>query len=84
MNNIFVPTLIVVVPVLLFLIMYFLAPVDTRHTDLGNEKKHDPAGLGVMPMTRGVRWSLYTLRGYLVLMGLLVIYHVAHVAGCFK
>ena len=45
------------------------------------ERKVDLARLGPMAMTRTVRWSLVALRGYLVLMFLLVVYHVAGLAG---
>ena len=45
------------------------------------EQKVDTAHLGPMPMTRSVRWSLMTLRAYLVLMMLLVLYHVVDLAG---
>ena len=36
-----------------------------------------------MPMTAGVRVSLMALRGYLILMMLLVLYHVMDLAGVF-
>jgi hypothetical protein len=45
------------------------------------EHKVDLARLGPMPMTRVVRWSLVALRAYLILMVLLVVYHVAGLAG---
>ena len=45
------------------------------------EQKVDIESLGPMPMTRSVRVSLYSLRGYLVFMMLLVLYHVLHLAG---
>ena len=45
------------------------------------EEKVDIASLGPMPMTRTVRFSLMALRGYLVVMGLLVAYHVIDLAG---
>lgn len=47
------------------------------------EEKRDPENLGLMPMSRSVRWSLFALRGYLVLMGFLVFYHVLDIAGVF-
>ncbi len=47
------------------------------------EQKVDTAGLGPMLMTRSVRFSLLALRTYLVLMMLLVLYHVADLAGVF-
>ena len=40
------------------------------------EQKVDTESLGPMPMTRSVKLSLMSLRGYLVLMMLLVVYHV--------
>ena len=45
------------------------------------EQKVDVENLGPMPMTTSVRVSLYSLRGYLVLMMMLVLYHVLHLAG---
>jgi hypothetical protein len=45
------------------------------------EQKVDVETLGPMPMTTSVRLSLYSLRGYLVLMMMLVLYHVLHLAG---
>ena len=47
------------------------------------EQKVDTANLGPMPMTPSVRFSLLALRGYLVLMMLLVFYHVLGIAGVF-
>ena len=47
------------------------------------EEKVNTDELGRMPMTRSVRWSLVSLRGYLVLMFLLVLYHVLQLAGLF-
>jgi hypothetical protein len=47
------------------------------------EQKVDVANLGPMPMTKSVRFSLYSLRGYLVFMMMLVLYHVLHLAGIF-
>lgn len=47
------------------------------------EQKIDIASLGPMPMTRSVRFSLYSLRGYLLFMMMLVMYHVLHLAGLF-
>lgn len=40
------------------------------------EAKVDTEALGPMPMTRTVRFSLLSLRAYLILMVLLVVYHV--------
>ena len=40
------------------------------------EQKVDMESLGPMPMTKGVRLSLMSLRAYLVVMMLLVLYRV--------
>lgn len=40
------------------------------------EAKRDPAAAGQMHMTRGVKWSLFALRAYLMLIILLVAYRV--------
>jgi len=53
-------------------------PLDDRP-----EEKSDTTNLGPMPMTPTVKYSLLTLRGYLVLMMLLVFYHVLDLAGLF-
>lgn len=50
-------------------------PLDDRP-----EEKIDTAALGPMPMTAAVRWSLMSLRAYLLLMSGLVGYHVLHIA----
>jgi hypothetical protein len=47
------------------------------------EEKVDTDGLGPMPMTLSVRISLVSLRAYLVLMMLLVLYHALDLAGLF-
>ena len=47
------------------------------------EAKVDTSALGPMPLTMSVRLSLFALRGYLVLMILLVLYHVMDLAGTF-
>jgi len=47
------------------------------------EEKIDTESLGPMEMTLTVRLSLLSLRGYLVLMMLLVFYHVLVLAGLF-
>jgi hypothetical protein len=47
------------------------------------EEKVDIESLGPMPMTASVRLSLLSLRAYLVLMMLLVLYHVVDLAGLF-
>jgi hypothetical protein len=44
------------------------------------ETKVDTESLGPMPMTRSVKLSLMSLRAYLTLMALLVIYHVVMLA----
>ncbi|HZT30125.1 MAG TPA: hypothetical protein VFA33_09605 [Bryobacteraceae bacterium] len=44
------------------------------------EAKVDTESLGPMPMTRSVRISLLSLRAYLVLMMLLVLYHMLDLA----
>jgi hypothetical protein len=45
------------------------------------EEKVNIKDLGPMPMTPNVKLSLMALRGYLVLMILLVLYHVMDLAG---
>jgi hypothetical protein len=45
------------------------------------EQKIETRHLGAMRMTPAVRVSLLALRGYLVLMTLLVLYHVLDLAG---
>jgi len=45
------------------------------------EQKVETKHLGPMRMTPAVRVSLLALRGYLVLMMLLVLYHVLDLAG---
>ncbi|MGO8672678.1 MAG: hypothetical protein ACLQVD_15085 [Capsulimonadaceae bacterium] len=47
------------------------------------ESKCSVEGLGNMHMSRCVKFSLYTLRGYLVSMGLLVGYRLLTLAGVF-
>jgi hypothetical protein len=47
------------------------------------EEKVDTSALGRMAMTASVKLSLMALRGYLVLMILLVFYHVIDLAGVF-
>jgi hypothetical protein len=47
------------------------------------EVKVDTENLGPMTMTTSVRLSLLSLRAYLVLMMLLVLYHVLVLAGLF-
>jgi hypothetical protein len=48
------------------------------------EEKVDTTHLGPMPMTRAVKYSLFALRVYLVLMMVLVFYHVLDLAGVFS
>jgi len=57
---------------------YVVHPLDDEP-----EIKCNAEDLGPMPMTRSVKWSLMALRGYLILMGLLVAYHVLDLAGLF-
>lgn len=45
------------------------------------EKKIDTQNLGPMAMTGAVRWSLLSLRAYLILMIVLVFYRVVQLAG---
>jgi hypothetical protein len=47
------------------------------------EEKVDTENLGPMTMTASVRISLLSLRAYLVLMMILVLYHVLDLAGLF-
>jgi hypothetical protein len=47
------------------------------------EEKVDTENLGPMTMTATVRISLLSLRAYLVLMMILVLYHVLDLAGLF-
>lgn len=47
------------------------------------EEKCSLDGLGEMRMGRSTRLSLYTLRGYLVTMGLLVAYRLLTLTGAF-
>jgi hypothetical protein len=45
------------------------------------EEKVDTSALGPMAMTGSVKLSLMVLRGYLILMVLLVSYHCVNLAG---
>ena len=47
------------------------------------EAKVDTDALGPMPMTASVKWSLVSLRAYLILMFVLVLYRVVQLAGFF-
>ena len=69
------PTAISEVPEDQFLVVHPLDDV--------RETKIDTSTLGTMPMTASVKLSLMTLRGYLILMMLLVLYHVLDLAGAF-
>jgi hypothetical protein len=54
-------------------------PLDDRP-----EQKVDMEQLGPMPLTTTVRLSLMSLRAYLVVMMVLVLYHVLALAGLFR
>jgi hypothetical protein len=69
------PTAVSEVPEEHFLVVH---PLDDVH-----ETKIDTSALGTMPLTASVKLSLMTLRGYLILMMLLVAYHVMDMAGVF-
>jgi hypothetical protein len=62
-------------------------PIDEREflvihpLDDVQEQKLETKDLGPMRMTPAVRLSLLALRGYLVLMMFLVLYHVLDLAG---
>jgi hypothetical protein len=45
------------------------------------EEKCNTEGLGLMPLSRAVKYSLLSLRLYLILMGGLVFYRVLHETG---
>ena len=47
------------------------------------EQKCQTEGLGPISMTRSVRTSLFILRGYLILMTLMLAWHVLGLAGAF-
>lgn len=47
------------------------------------EQKVDTSQLGPMPLTLSVRVSLLILRGYLILMTILILYHFLDLAGLF-
>ncbi len=67
------PTAVTAVPENHFVVVH---PLD----DLP-EQKVDTSSLGLMPMTVSVKLSLMALRGYLILMTFLVLYHVMDLAG---
>jgi hypothetical protein len=58
---------------------YVVHPLDDEP-----ETKRSPEGLGQMPMSPSVRLSLLALRGYLIGMGLLVLYHCLDMAHVFS
>ena len=74
--GLFRPTVITDVPENHFVVIHPLDDVP--------EQKVDTSALGAMPMTTSVKLSLLALRGYLVLMILLVFYHVMDLAGAFS
>ena len=45
------------------------------------EEKIDTENLGPMPMTAAVKWSLFSLRAYLIVMFALVLYRVVSLGG---
>lgn len=47
------------------------------------EQKRQTEGLGPIAVTPALKISLLVLRGYLMLMTLMLIYHVADLAGIF-
>ena len=47
------------------------------------EQKRQTEGLGPIAMTPAVKFSLLVLRGYLILMTLMLVYHVGDLAGLF-
>ncbi len=47
------------------------------------EEKRQTEGLGPIAMTPVVKISLLALRGYLILMTLMLVYHVGDLAGLF-
>lgn len=48
------------------------------------EQKCSAEGLGAIALSRSVRVSLWTLRAYLILMGIMLGYHVLDVAGALR
>jgi len=57
---------------------YIVHPLDDVQ-----EEKRDAESLGPMTMTPSVKLSLLALRGYLIVMAVLVLYHVLDLAGVF-
>ena len=49
-----------------------------------SEQKLDTSKLGAMPLGRSAKFALVVLRGYLLLMIALVVYHALELAGAFK
>jgi hypothetical protein len=47
------------------------------------EEKVDTTGAGPLRLTRSVKLSLMALRGYLILITLLLLYHVMGLSGLF-
>lgn len=70
--NIFRPSEINEIPENCFVVVH---PLDDSP-----EVKVETSALGPMPMTFSVKVSLMALRGYLILMMLLVLYHVIDLA----
>ena len=48
------------------------------------EQKCRTEGLGPLSMTRSVRVSLFVLRGYLILMTLMLVWHVLDLTGVLR
>lgn len=48
------------------------------------EEKLNTTGVGPMRMTASVKLSLIALRGYLLLMTILLLYHVLDLSGLFQ
>ncbi len=48
------------------------------------ELKKDPSKLGPLKLTPTVRISLFMLRGYLILMTVMLLYHLLDIAGVFR
>ncbi|CCW34323.1 hypothetical protein CTKA_00667 [Chthonomonas calidirosea] len=53
------------------LVYYVVHPLEDEP-----EEKCDPEKAGPMPMSRSVKFSLITLRAYLIIMGLLLLYRL--------
>lgn len=48
------------------------------------EQKCETEGIGPIAMTPSVRFSLIVLRGYLILMTVMLVWHVLEMAGIFQ